>query len=102
MAERANLVASLGASNASERRAQARAAPSLHANKKAAMALDIPSMQATKRRMSDAVWNQDLLGQSRARLKELKASMNARLHDASNILFEVDVAALHFAVEKMQ
>ena len=91
-----------GASNSSERRAQAKALPSKDANEKAAMALDIPSIPATKRRASDAAWNRDRLFEARERVEELKASMNARLHDTSNIAFEADVAALQSAAERMQ
>ena len=100
--ERAQLLDTLGVSNSAERRARARALPAHTANVNAAMALDIPAMLATKRRATDDAWNKDRLGEARAGVEELKATMNAHVLDISNAVFDANIAALHNAVDKMQ
>ena len=65
------------------------------------MSLDISSMPATKRRASDDSWNKNRLDGARARVEELKATINAHLHSTFIIVFEADVTALHCTAEAM-
>lgn len=94
------ILATPAASNAAERRAHARALPTKKANAKAETELDIPAMPATKRRASDEAWNKERQGGARARVDNLKATMNEHLHITSTIVFEAYIAALHSAAEE--
>lgn len=76
--------------------------PSDETNAKAALALEILPMPATKRRASYDAWSEDRLGGAMARIEELKATMNAHIHNTSTIVVEAEVAALHSAAEAMQ